>query len=337
MASACLDLLCLVLQRIDRHPIGEVDRAEVEGFSEAELNRLLEHRILVQRAPLEELDGCPVQWLGGKPFLFDLEGARPPEEIDPRLLTTYEIDLSALCGTLRRANQLVGPPIEELSDRAYFLGHRGSGRRRRSLCLARLLQDSNVLDTLYLLRGHISAGQLVLLTSNVVELRRPTLRSLAAENAVIVPIPEALATSNSAEPFALNIPVQMDTEADALASARLRLDTGNQIAMLNGKEVDLTPREFDVLVALANEAKEGAGFVPRDDLLTIIEAHRRDDDRTAGPRDLENAISRIRRALSAAAGLPSSEGSQIIQSRRRGGYRLRPTALGLEPNDIAIC
>jgi DNA-binding response OmpR family regulator len=176
----------------------------------------------------------------------------------------------------------------------------------------------------------------VLLTPNVVELRRPTSRSLAVENAVIVPIRDALAASDSAELFALNIPVQIDTDADALASARFRLDAGNKIATLDGKEVDLTPREFDVLVALANEAKEGAGFVPRDDLLTIIEAHRRDDDRTAGPRDLENAISRIRRALTVAAGLPSSEGSQIIQSRRRGGYRLRPTALGLDPNDIAV-
>ena len=132
MVSACHDLLRLVLQRIDRHPIGDVDGEEIERFGRAALDALLAHRILVQRSPLEELDGCPVQWLGGKPFLFDLEGERPPEEIDPRLLIAYEIDLSALCRTLRRANQLVGPPIEELTDRAYFIGHRGGGRRRRS-------------------------------------------------------------------------------------------------------------------------------------------------------------------------------------------------------------
>jgi DNA-binding response OmpR family regulator len=335
MASACLDLLCLVLQRIDRHPIGGVDRAEVEGFSEAELNRLLEHRILVERAPLEELDGCPVQWLGGKPFLFDLEGERPPEEIDPRLLTTYGIDLPALCRTLRRANQLTGPPIQELSDRAYFIGHHGSGRRRRSLCLARMLQDGNMLETLYLLRGHIAAGQLVLLTPRVVELRRPTVRGLAAQNAVIAPIPEALATSNSAEPFALNIPVQMDTDADAPASARFRLDTGNKIATLDDSEVSLTPREFDVLVALANEAKADGGFVPRDGLFAIIEAHRRDHDEAA-PRDLENTISRIRRALTAAAGLPSGSGTRIVQARRNGGYRLTLAELALEPSDVVI-
>jgi DNA-binding response OmpR family regulator len=192
-----------------------------------------------------------------------------------------------------------------------------------------------VLDTLYLLRGHIATGQLVLLTPNAVELRRPNLRNLAAENAIIVPIPEALATSNSAEPFALNIPVQIDTDADALASARLRLDTGNQIATLDGKDVDLTPREFDVLVALANEAKEGAGFVPRDDLFAIIESHRRDHDEAAR-RVLENTISRIRRALTAAAGHPSQEGTRIVQSRRNGGYRLRLGELGLEPSDIVI-
>ena len=336
MAFVSLDLLNLVLQRIGQHPVGALYGVDVDRFDSEALELLLERQILVQQPMLDELDGCLVQWIGTRPFLFDLDADRPPEEVDPRLLGVYEIDVLALCRALRRANQLTGPPIEELADLAYFLGHRSGGRRRRSLCLARLLQDGNVLDTLYLLRGHIPAGQLVLLTPRVVELRRPTLRSLAAENAVIVPIPEALASSNSAEPFALNIPVQMDTDADALASARLRLDTGNQIAMLDGKEVDLTPREFDVLVALANEAKQGAGFVPRDDLLTIIEAHRRDDDRTAAPQDLENAISRTRRALAAAAGLPSSEGSQIIQSRRGGGYRLRPTALGLEPNDIAI-
>ena len=336
MASVCHDLLCLVLQRIDRHPIGEVDGVEIERFSGAALDALLAHRILVQRSPLEELDGCPVQWLGGKPFLFDPEGERPPERIDPRLLSTYEIDVLALCRTLRRANELAGPPVAELVERAYFIGHRGSGKRRRSLCLVRLFRDDSVLETVYLLRGHIAAGQLVVLVPNVVVLRRPTFRSLATENAVVVSIPEALVNTTSAEPFALEIPVRLDAEAGVVASARLRLDSGNRIATLDGKEVDLTPREFDVLVALANEAKEGDGFVPRDDLLTIIEAHRRDDDRTAGPRDLENAISRTRRALAAAAGLPSSEGSRIIQSRRGVGYRLRPTGLGLEPNDIAI-
>jgi DNA-binding winged helix-turn-helix (wHTH) protein len=227
-------------------------------------------------------------------------------------------------------------PVAELAEGAYFIGHRGNGRRRRSLCFVRVLRDEKALDTIYLLRGHIAAGQLVVLTPNMVELRRPTLRSLATENAVVISIPEALVNTTSAEPFALEIPVRLDAEARVVASARLRLDSGNRIATLDGKEVDLTPREFDVLVALANEAKQGAGFVPRDDLLTIIEAHRRDDDRTAGPRDLENAISRTRRALAAAAGLPSSEGSRIIQSRRGVGYRLRPTGLGLEPNDIAV-
>jgi hypothetical protein len=294
MASACHDLLCLVLQRISRHPIGELDGVEIERCGPAALDALLQHRILVQRSPLEELDGCPVQWLRGKPFLFDLGGERPPEEVDPRLLSTYEIDVLSLCRTLRRANQLAGPPVAELAEGAYFIGHRGSGRRRRSLCFVRVLRDEKALDTIYLLRGHIAAGQLVVLTPNMVELRRPTLRSLATENAVVISIPEALVNTASAEPFALDIPVRLDTDASVLASARLRLDTANQIAMLGETEVDLTPREFDVLVALANEAKESAGFVSRENLLTIIEAHRRDDDRTAGPGDLENAISRLR-------------------------------------------
>lgn len=159
---------------------------------------------------------------------------------------------------------------------------------------------------------------------------------MAAENAVMVSIPEALVTGTSAEPFTLKIPVRLDTEANVIASARLRLDTANQITTLDGAEIDLTPRQFDALVALANEAKESGGFVPRDHLLTIIESHRRSDDGTAGPRDLENTISRTRRALAAAAGLSSQQTKEIIKSRRRGGYRLMLADLGLEPSDIAI-
>jgi hypothetical protein len=246
MACVSLDLLNLVLQRLEQYPIGVLYGVDVEGFGGEALDPLLERQILVQQRMLDELDGCPVQWIGTRPFLFDPDGERPPEAIDPRLLIAYEIDVLALCRALRRANQLAGPPVEELSDLAYFIGHRGSGRRRRSLCLVRLLRDDNVLDTIYLLRGHIAIGQLVVLTPKIVELRRPTMRSVAAEKTVIVSIPETLITT-SAEPFALNIPAEMETEADAVACARLRLDTGSRIATLDGGEVDLTPREFDVL------------------------------------------------------------------------------------------
>jgi DNA-binding winged helix-turn-helix (wHTH) protein len=336
MAFVSLDLLDLVLRRIGQHPVGALYGVDADRFGSEALQLLLVREILVQQPMLDELDGCRVQWIGTRPFLFDLDADRPPEEVDPRLLSVYEINVLALCRAFRRANQLAGPPVAELAEGAYFIGHRGSGKRRRSLCLVRLVRDDRVLEVIHLLRAYIATGQLVVLTPNMVELRRPTLRSLANEGALVVSIPEALVTSASAAPFALDIPMRLDADVGGAASARLRLDTGSQIATLNGKEVHLTPREFDVLVALANEAKAGVGFVPREDLLTIVEAHRRDDDRTAGPRDLENAISRTRRALAGVAGLPSSEGIQIIQSRRGGGYRLRPTALGLEPNDIAI-
>ena len=262
MASACHDLLCLVLQRVDRHPIGEVDGVDIERFGLAPLDTLLAHRILMQQSRLKELDGCPVQWFGDKPFLFDLEGERPPEEVDPRLLTTYEIDVLALCRALRRANQLAGPPVVELAEGAYFIGHRGSGRRRRSLCFVRVLRDEKALETIYVLRGHIATGHLIVLTPNMVELRRPTLRGLATENAVVISIPETLVNTASDEPFVLDSPVRLDADASVLASARLRLDTANQIATLDGKEVDLTPRKFDVLVALANESKGGRRVRP---------------------------------------------------------------------------
>ena len=262
MASLSLDLLDLVLQRLNQHPVGALDSIDIDTFGSEALKVLLERQILVQQAMLDELDGCPVQWIGTKPFLFDVDADRPPEEVDPRLL----IYSRSMCW------HFVAVPTSESarwSSRSGACGGRILHRPSRKRKAAPVALPCSCAPRRQGGRDDPSAawshryGQLVMLLPNIVELRRPTLRNLAAEKATVVPIPQALATNKSAKPFALDIPVQIDTEADAFAPARFKLDTGNQIAALNGKEADLTPREFDVLVALANEAKGARAGPPR--------------------------------------------------------------------------
>ena len=335
MTFVCRDLLCLVLQQIDRHPIGEVDGVEVDGFSQAALDHLLEHRILTQRAPLTELDGCPVQWLGGNPFVFDPEDERPPEGIDPRLLTTYEIDVLGLCRALRRTSCLEGPPVGEMSAGTYFIGHRGNGRRRLSACLVRRLRDGNVSDVVWALRARIGTGTLLLLTPGVVELRRRTREHLAADHALVLPLLDAL-DRDAPEPFALKIPVATRTTSAAPSDARLQIDAAGVRATLDGTEIPAGRQEFAILSALAEEAGDQNGYVHRNDLLGIVDVCRDDPEDPATPENLANTLSRLRRALADAAGIPPSETTPLIETKRGVGHRLGLRKLGLEPGDVAI-
>jgi DNA-binding response OmpR family regulator len=335
MVSACHDLLCFVLQRIDRDPIGDLDGIDADRFGQAALDSLLEHHVLVQRAPLRELDACPVQWLDGRPYVFDLEGAQPPEAIDPRLLSTYEIDVIALCRALRRATELGGSPVEALSDVAYFIGAHGSGNRRRSVCLARLLRDDNAAEVVGIIRARLGAESLLVLTLREVELRQRNLQHLAEDRVVVLPLIAALDEA-APNPFVLHPGALTRAVSSARSHGRLRVATAGSSATLDGKQVSLRRLEYTVFLALAEEATHEDGYVPRDDLLRIIEAHRIDPEDPASPENLDNVLSRIRRALAEAAGIQTSKVTPLVETKRGLGYRLGLKRLGLEPSDVAI-
>jgi DNA-binding response OmpR family regulator len=324
-----------VLQRIDRHPIGELDGVEVERFGRPALDLLLERRVLVQRPDLAELDGCPVQWLRGRPFVFDLDGEQPPAEIDPRLLITYEIDVMALGRVLHQANGLSGGSVEALSDLAWFIGTHGTGNRRRSVCLVRLMRDGSAVEIVSMVRAQLGSEPLVLLTPYEAEFRRGTLRSLVEDRVLVVSLIDVL-DGAPPNPFALRSGTLTRAAASARSSGRLRVDTAGRSATLDDVAISLRRQDFAVFSTLAEEAAHKNGVVSRDDLLRMIEAQRTDPDEVAAPENLDNALSRIRRALAEAAGIPSAEMKSLIETRRGLGHRLGLEKLGLEPTDIAI-
>jgi hypothetical protein len=141
----------------------------------------------------------------------------------------------------------------ELVDRAYFIGHHGSGRRRRSVCLARLLRDDTVLDLVSTFRGRIGTGSLLLLTSRLVDLRHRTAQHLAGDHALVVPLLDGL-DPNAPHPFALRTAALAGVASAARSDARLQIDAAGWRATLDGREIPLGRQEFAILSALAEEA-----------------------------------------------------------------------------------
>jgi DNA-binding response OmpR family regulator len=117
----------------------------------------------------------------------------------------------------------------------------------------------------------------------------------------------------------------------------LQIDAAGWRATLDGREIPLGRQEFAILSALAEEAIEKDGYVGRADLLRIVEAYRDNpEEDPATPENLDNALSRLRRAFAHAAGIPTSEMTSLVETKRGLGHRLGLRKLGLEPGDIAI-
>lgn len=84
--------------------------------------------------------------------------------------------------------------------------------------------------------------------------------------------------------------VQPDTVAEKLSSAGITVDTGSREAWVDGKPVELTGLEIDLLVALLRRAGR---VVPRSTLLELAGR----GDVTVGDRAVDVHISRLRKKL----------------------------------------
>jgi DNA-binding winged helix-turn-helix (wHTH) protein len=92
-------------------------------------------------------------------------------------------------------------------------------------------------------------------------------------------------------------------------------------ASCHGMPLSLRPRDFDVLLVLAREAADGRALASQDDLLQALASGEDRAEPIAGEQ-LEKSISRIRKALCSAAGVPRDEGRALIVNVTRRGYRL---------------
>ena len=246
-----------------------------------------------------------------------------PEAVDPRELVQYPIDVLRLCGAIRNDNDLTGSGPEVLSPRTVLIGWKTDAVGRRPVVLCRLLRDRNAYEIVHMLTSRLNADRLILLTPTERPLGVDVSNSLSARGTEIVPASLALHGSVT-HPYLL----RMDgwgTPASSTPDPSIALfvdATGNR-AFLFGHELDLRPREFKVLVELAR-AYPGGGYVSRDQLYEAMYPRASSGDAKAYDEQVTDVISRLRAAFKKAGTALGRTMGNIIESKRKVGYRLTP-------------
>jgi hypothetical protein len=228
MSSASLDnLLRLLLQRIDRHPIGGLDGIDLADCEPQLINDLLSTGILVEVRPLDEIDGLLVQRFGEELVALSTTGDGLSVPIDPAALRRFEIDVDRLCASIRQSNRLSGPPLQRLSNRVILLGDYSETGLRRRVFLVRLLRDDNALETVFSLQPRADDARLTILTPTQRPLSPDLRRQIWSETAAVLAIPDVLAPEPGASSY----------RATALSptsrSARPGSSTGSEPTMLS--------------------------------------------------------------------------------------------------------
>lgn len=331
MAFASADkLIRLLLQLSDRQPVGALDGLDLAAFTPPVVDRLLETGILVEGAPLREADGRVVQIIGDVAVAFSIDGLALTECVQREALRRYEINVLALCGTIRRASGLKGAPVERLSHRLFYLGNHEDGRRQRPVYLARLLRADNVLNTAFALRGRTNLSEIVILTPTLRPLSPGLTRQLTDAGAAVLVIADALEPA-SKEPFALSVPIARLYTASDPTAARLVVDVLGHTVSFDGRPVNLAVREFNLLLTLANEAANDGGVVGYDTLYTAMQGAPTAAAELANDEQIAKSASVLRTVLADAARLAKNERRALIINTSKIGYRL-----GLERHEVLV-
>jgi hypothetical protein len=325
-------LLQLLLRQIDRHPQGALDAVDLIEAETALLERLLTARILVEEAPLEDVAPDPkgqdelprpVWRRGDEAVVFSIEAGSVPEPVDPRELVHYQIDVLRLCRAIRNDNELSGPGPEVLSPRTILIGWKSASNGRRPVVLCRLLRDGNAYEVVHMLTSRLNTDRLILLTPTERVLAVDVMNSLSGRGIEIVPAELALRDS-ATHPFLLRMegwgaPASSKPDPDIA----LVVDTGGHRAFFFGHELELRPRELKVLVELARAYSSG-GHVTRDQLYEAMYPGACGGDAKTYDEQVTDAISRLRTAFKRAVAAAGRPIGNIIENKRKIGYRLTP-------------
>lgn len=307
--SSHLQLSQLLLRQLDRHPIRALPEAELAPFGEA-LAAFRQAGILRYRRQEDDIDLCRTEFGDNGELIVEGNTSDGHRWLD--------IDFGAVGAQARRAAGLVGPPLERLSDRALHLGQLPGDIHRRAFYLVRLFTNANALDIALALKGRSSGTRPVIVTPVARELVLDVGRRLELEGIPVVPA-IGLLDEEAAVPVLLRlaeagIPEQRPPDS-------LEIDEHTGTALFHRQPLDLEPRHFRVLVALAREASTDCGIVPADALLEEL-AKGKDQDRQPQQEQVAVSISRIRAALRIAAGGSTDSKRQLVRNDRQGGYAL---------------
>lgn len=321
MASdAVLRLSRLLLQQSDRQPIRTVNGHDLADFPKAVVRQFMRQGFLVQNEDLGDADGWVLHRDEERIIAVEAGTSGDHRTDDPLTVENYEIDFIEICRAIRRNSGLEGPDISILGPRSLFLGVSGKGARRREFYVIRALPASRALEALLAVRAHATPGgpvSVVIPTTR--DLPNDLVRRLDAEKMKVVFASELL-TAAPSEPFSIALPTLGSTPGTSEKPGRLAADTDGKVAMFDGVELTLAPREFAVLVELANEAADLGGFVARDRISAAIRAASGKDETLE--EQVDKTINRLRDAFRKDPRITAANRGTLIETKPKVGYRL---------------
>ena len=321
MASdAVLRLSRLLLRQSDRQPIRTVNGHDLADFPKSVVRQFMRQGFLVQNQDLGDADGWVLHRDGQRIIAVEAGNSGDHRTDDPLAVETYEIDFIEICRAIRRNSGLEGPDISILGPRTVFLGVSGKGARRREFYMLRALRVPRALEALLAVRAHATpGGPITGFVPTPWDIPNDLARRLEAEKVTIVSVSELL-IAGASEPFSITIPTPASTSGATETKVRLSVDTDGKVAMFDGVELTLAPREFAVLVVLANEAVDLGGFVARERISEAIRAASGKDETLE--EQVDKTINRLRDAFRKDPRIAAADRGTLIETKPKVGYRL---------------
>ena len=313
------DLVRLLLQQSDRHPIRALSAADLEGHDPSFVRTLKNLGILQERSDLWDGDDAVLDVVDGLLFETDAitgECTRSANTLDVQV---FDIDFEAICREIRSQSGLTGPPMTFLSARAVHLGRAVKSERGAEICLIRGLRPERALETVNLIRGSVDGAAFVAAISLAsCDLPSTVTRQLAALRMQVTAIDEHLGNDPEV-PFALNLSGIRFAPVEAGAEARLVVDRVGKRSLLDGVELDIKPRDFGVFVLLAEEAAGESGWVPRESISASVCAATGND---GNEEQADRSINRLRDVFRKNVRLKDVPPNGYIETKPKIGYRL---------------
>ena len=287
------------------------------------IRRLLEQGVLEQQPALTTWDPCPncdcgateraIRWHDGRPIAVCPVNADSDTPLSLETLRVYRVSLAGFAGQIAGALDLRDQP-EEVVPCLWRLGRLEAGP------IALLATSSAAVSrpgTIERLNALDSGARFILIGA----IASASERAALAASGIGVVLPEdAFLPSEPTQPIRINR-TRFET---AVPGADPPLLTFNRLGFLvtfHGVPVQLGPRDFRVLFVLVREANDGGAAARRDDLHRELTGGSEAADQV-GDEQIDKSINRIRTALCDAAGIPRSEGTKLIVTVRKHGYRL---------------
>lgn len=305
------------------------------------VSRLQAAGVLQELPPLEVLGSCDCDGDGCERYVFRAGGkilamcprnAEEPIEIGPERLVNFAFNEQAWLHLFCQANGIEGTMREDarLFD---YLGERVARTHRSPVVLVRKLRPDDASMLPHLLASKYPGASCVVLFPKAQRMDERDLALLTVGGHAAINLSEAFATRES-----LGLEIEWPVAARRPRSGpvgasepRLVLHRERRVAELDGIDVPLQPKSFEVLLYLARNATPEFYPIPSREIFEEVWATESAEDVDYFEFQVNDHVSKIRRAFRTAAKLPPEAVLKLLGNEKKRGYVLR-----LAPDEIAV-